>query len=174
MGARYQVITAVMAAPTTMSPPVTRASLTASHRAGERSGSRPAARCRIRVPGRSATRRPGPRSARGRSGHGPERDVDLGAEPVREGVDRCRAAGPLAAGQARDQAVVAERRAHRGAEQDRVDREGGEQGQAGYGLAAVLPPADPDHRDDRLAGRPGPRRGLGGIVCCRRLGGRCR
>jgi hypothetical protein len=33
MGARYQVITAVIAAPRTMSPPVTRASLTASHRA---------------------------------------------------------------------------------------------------------------------------------------------
>ena len=32
IGARYQVITAVMAAPRTMSPPVTRASLTASHR----------------------------------------------------------------------------------------------------------------------------------------------
>ncbi len=32
MGARYQVITAVIAAPRTMRPPVTRASLTASHR----------------------------------------------------------------------------------------------------------------------------------------------
>jgi hypothetical protein len=32
IGARYQVITAVMAAPRTMRPPVTRASLTASHR----------------------------------------------------------------------------------------------------------------------------------------------
>src|SRR5580704_14040723 len=31
MGARYQVITAVMAAPRTMSPPVTSPSLTASH-----------------------------------------------------------------------------------------------------------------------------------------------
>ena len=33
IGARYQVITAVIAAPSSMSPPVTRASLTASHRA---------------------------------------------------------------------------------------------------------------------------------------------
>ena len=33
MGARYQVITAVIAAPRTISPPVSRASLTASHRA---------------------------------------------------------------------------------------------------------------------------------------------
>ena len=33
MGARYQVITAVIAAPRTMRPPVTMASLTASHRA---------------------------------------------------------------------------------------------------------------------------------------------
>ena len=146
MGARYQVITAVIAAPRTMSPPVTRASLTASHRARGTvwlQASRQVPYSSSLAISDPPTRTPiSPGTIRAT-----DQNAMLTSEPnsFMKSPTAVLAAGSLAAGQARGQVVVAERRAHRGALDDRVHREGGEQGQAGYRLAAVLAPGNPDH-----------------------------
>src|ERR1022692_1568550 len=172
IGARYQVITAVAAAPNSTSPPVTRASLAASPRDRLAPGQPPGAVFELAGDQRRADEDPD--QPRGDEEHGPERDVDQGAELVREGLDGALAAGPLAAGQARGEVVVAERRAHRGAEHDRVHREGDEQAQAGYCLGAVLAPADPDHRVTSFAAGPGSDAARTGSSVIAVPGGRCR
>jgi hypothetical protein len=87
------------------------------------------------------------------------------AELVHEGRDRRRAGGAVAARQAGGKTVVAERRAHPGADHDRENSQHAQQDQARDGLCAVLPPGDPDHEVTAIRADPA----ADGTV-----GGRCR